>query len=136
MHLCTSSSSTTQKSMPAKKHAVVVAAAPLGPSDFSISACAFTKISMNETYSITPAEIASATDRITPCFTDAKICGTKATAPPMPVASPAPSETTIAVLTLAEPQVGRPPSSAMARRCRGQEDDEVQRSPSASASLV
>ena len=49
MHLCTSSSSTTQKSMPAKKHAVVVAAAPLGPSDFSISACAFTKISMNET---------------------------------------------------------------------------------------
>ena len=49
MHLCTSSSSTTQKSMPAKKHAVVVAAAPLGPSDFSISACAFTKISMKET---------------------------------------------------------------------------------------
>ena len=63
----------------------------------------------------TVAEIASATDRITPCFTDEDL-GTKATAPPCPSRARR-RATTIAVLTLAEPQVGR--LSAMARRCRG-----------------
>jgi hypothetical protein len=61
-----------------------------------MAASDLTKISMNETYSITPPEIASATASTICCGMLLKQCGKKTSAPPTEVARPAPMLTPIA----------------------------------------
>ena len=88
--------------MPPKKQVVVMAdAAPVVWPESTMDSYDFTKISMKETYSITPAESAIATARILLGGTLLSTEGQKARAPPTAVARPAPTE-----MPIADPMLG------------------------------
>mmetsp|Transcript_35517 Transcript_35517/g.74569 ORF Transcript_35517/g.74569 Transcript_35517/m.74569 type:complete len:215 (-) Transcript_35517:125-769(-) len=100
----TSHSSRTQMIIPPKKQTVVMPAAAASLVYFVwIASCALTKISMNETYNITPPEMARATASTVAFGTLESICGANTTSPPTPVARPAPRETRTAVITFVDP---------------------------------